>query len=110
MATRPRQVCEHPGCPNLTRGRYCGDHADAEPANRARLYGTAEWRRLRADQLAREPWCDCGRKATVADHDTPHRGDPELFFDPNNLVSMCSSCHGRKSASERQTGWDYRRR
>jgi hypothetical protein len=27
--------------------------------------------------------------ATVADHRTPHRGDPALFFDPGNLASLC---------------------
>jgi 5-methylcytosine-specific restriction enzyme A len=38
--------------------------------------------------------------ATVADHITPHKGDPVLFWDPDNLQSLCAACHGRKTATE----------
>ncbi|WP_312009777.1 HNH endonuclease [Bradyrhizobium australafricanum] len=31
--------------------------------------------------------------AKVADHIKPHRGNAELFFDPNNLQSLCAACH-----------------
>lgn len=32
-------------------------------------------------------------EATVIDHIVPHKGDPELFFDPDNLQSLCKSHH-----------------
>jgi 5-methylcytosine-specific restriction enzyme A len=63
-----------------------------------RLYGTARWKRRRADQLAREPLCRrClaqGRRtrATVANHIRPHRGD-EILFWQGELESVCASCH-----------------
>lgn len=31
--------------------------------------------------------------AAVVDHIKPHRGDEALFFDPDNLQSLCKSCH-----------------
>lgn len=63
------------------------------------MYYTAAWRRLRAAQLAREPWCrmcrEMGRetRATIVDHRRPHRGDARLFFDPDNLDSLCKPHH-----------------
>ncbi|WP_430034145.1 hypothetical protein [Neorhizobium sp. BT27B] len=31
--------------------------------------------------------------ADVVDHRTPHKGDLELFHDPNNLQSLCKHHH-----------------
>ena len=31
--------------------------------------------------------------ATVVDHKTPHKGDESLFFDPDNLQSLCKLHH-----------------
>lgn len=62
-------------------------------------YSTAEWKRLRLNQLTKAPFCHfCAQlqirsPATVADHITPHKGNKELFFDPNNLQSLCKTCH-----------------
>lgn len=55
------------------------------------------WQKRRAQQLAEHPLCAfclrLGRTevATVADHITPHRGDPVLFEGP--LQSLCTTCH-----------------
>ena len=57
-------------------------------------------------QLLKEPFCrSCARqgrriRATDVDHITPHRGDWALFVNPNNLQSLCHSCHSRKTAAE----------
>ena len=73
------------------------------------MYKTDAWtKRLRPDQLAKEPWCaECGRiglrvRATDVDHIVDHKGDPELFFDPGNLQSLCHSCHSRKTMQDLQ--------
>ena len=73
-----------------------------------RLYNSAQWRRLRADQLQQSPFCEfCAKQgylipATIADHKLPHRGDHRLFFDPWNLQSLCKTCHdGAKQVQER---------
>jgi 5-methylcytosine-specific restriction enzyme A len=64
-----------------------------------RLYDTREWRKMRARQLAEHPLCAmCERMgritaATIADHIIPHNNNHKLFFDNNNLQSLCSTCH-----------------
>lgn len=73
-------------------------------------YKTARWLRMRAAQLRREPLCrycmERGRTtaATVADHRTPHRGDRALFFDADNLQSLCKPCHDGAKKSLEMTG------
>ena len=59
------------------------------------LYNRKAWKELRLDHLAKEPLCVfCQREgkltpATVVDHITPHKGNLDLFFDDNNLQSLC---------------------
>jgi len=63
------------------------------------FYRTAEWRRLRAIVLARDPVCRtprCGRPSSHVDHVTPRReGGSD---DPLNLRGLCESCHNRRTA------------
>ena len=53
---------------------------------------------------------DCGRievdtSQLVADHKRPHRGDPELFWAPTNVQTLCKPCHDRvKQAEECRLG------
>lgn len=75
--------------------------------NIKRLYGTAAWKRKRAQQLQDQPLCeDCTerglvRSASVADHVEPHRGDVERFWN-GKLQSLCTSCHsGQKQRIEK---------
>lgn len=106
MPFRPPKICAHAGCQARTSGRYCSDHArrrEERPASSARGYG-ATWRRVRAAQLVREPWCrSCaseGRRVPAGhvDHIVPRaRGGSD---DPGNLQSLCTSCHNAKTARE----------
>lgn len=54
---------------------------------------------MRESQLNAEPLCrfcldaEDVVVATVADHVVPHRGDEGLFYDPDNLQSLCAACH-----------------
>ena len=71
-----------------------------------RLYDSTTWRKMRKRQLAKHPLCSMclarGRHkiATVADHKIPHHEDVELFYDPDNLQSLCAICHGEKRRKE----------
>ncbi|MBQ3072686.1 MAG: HNH endonuclease [Oscillospiraceae bacterium] len=113
MPCKPPRPCRHPGCPELTREGWCDAHRPSWTGVRRRSAAYHHWyflpiwtKKLRPEQLLREPWCaaclekGCRVKATTADHIRPHRGDWSLFCDPKNLQSLCASCHGRKTLSE----------
>ncbi len=65
------------------------------------------WRKARAAFLRSNPTCAyCAAMtpprltaATVVDHATPHKGDPEIFWDQSRWVSACRECHNRKTAT-----------
>jgi 5-methylcytosine-specific restriction protein A len=59
------------------------------------LYNTARWRKLRSKILKEHPHCDkCGiDRRLEAHHVRPPRGDEELFYDENNIIVVCQSCH-----------------
>lgn len=83
----------------------------------AALYNSIRWKQLRRLQLRAHPLCQCPlcregsirvRLANVVDHDKAHRGDPELFFDQDNLVSMAKPCHDRFKQSQERGGKGFK--
>ncbi|ANB35179.1 5-methylcytosine-specific restriction endonuclease McrA [Rhodovulum sulfidophilum] len=97
---------------------------DARAQDRARervkpwraWYRTARWRKLRRKILARAGHvCEqtgvplLGRApapdSAVIDHIRPHRGDPALFWDEDNLQAVSKAWHdGAKQRAERAAG------
>jgi len=77
-----------------------------------RFYATSHpvWRRLRADQLNREPLCrECAKNgrvtaATVVDHINGDTSDNR----PESLQPLCRGCHDRKTGIETGFGSAYR--
>ena len=71
-----------------------------------KLYNSSRWQDLRIYVLNKQPLCvECLKNnritpATVVDHIKPHKGNEDLFYDINNLQSLCKSCHDRKTAKE----------
>lgn len=64
------------------------------------LYNCTKWRKLRLQQLNKEPLCaycikfdDRYTQATVVDHIQAHQGDTKLMYDPKNLNSLCKFHH-----------------
>ena len=45
--------------------------------------------------------------ASVVNHKKRHKGDPELFFDPDNLESVCKPCHDGAIQSEERREANY---
>ena len=117
--------CKHPGCRrSVPRGvDFCGQHkSDAEKhaaaarkarearrtafkgASAKRWYGY-RWQKLRNRFIAQHPFCEqCMKQgrltiATDIDHIKPHRGDPILLFDEENLQALCHACHSPKPAT-----------
>jgi len=122
MPTRPKTICNHPGCGRLIDGdqAYCSTHirvqswadrsarvqADARRGSSAdRGYGS-KWQKARATYLMSHPLCRVcdgqGRVklAKVVDHIVPHKGDQKLFWDSGNWQPLCASCHSTKTAAE----------
>ena len=79
-------------------------HRDHGPY--ANLYSHRAWRKLRLEHLYYEPACRiCAERgydepAAIVDHIVPHRGDPKLMWDTDNLQSLCKRCHDIKTWSE----------
>src|SRR4030042_203564 len=103
--------CSYPGCSNLVKSGRCDQHPypDAHDPESQKLYNTRRWKRIRARQLAIEPWCADHLKidryvpATQCDHIEPHRGDPAKFFS-GPFQSLCDHHHSLKTAIE--IGWN----
>lgn len=42
--------------------------------------------------------------ATVVDHKVPHRGNDELFWNPDNHQPLCAPCHNSAKQREEKSG------
>lgn len=114
-----KRLCKAPGCNGLAEfpERYCSKHMYLKRRDEERreaflsgkdytpqyveLYNDPKWRQMKKKHLQEEPYCRyCGAKATEVDHIVAHRGDVNLFFDEDNLQSLCSECHSKKTMNE----------
>lgn len=75
------------------------------------LYDTKQWKALRLYQLGAEPLCRLCKQAEkltpacIADHVVPHKGDRALFFDRDNLQSVCKTCHDGTKQKQEHRGY-----
>jgi len=107
MPRKPKKPCKHFGCPKLTDGNYCEEHAPLHQRTSAadRGYNT-RWQKARARFIKAHPLCvSCLKeyrmtKATVVDHIVPHRGDLVLFWDESNWQPLCKHCHDVKTMAD----------
>ena len=89
----------------MTKIRSMTIRSDAANASRT-LYSTKHWKTLRRQALARDEYkcqhsgCNAHLQAdwdhprsAVVHHIKAHKGDLELFFDLDNLQSVCWTCH-----------------
>ena len=57
----------------------------------------SKWDSYRFRFLHHNPYCYAcgleGGKKLHVDHIIPHRGDPNLFWKLENMISLCHSCH-----------------
>ncbi len=112
MPYRPKRPCSYPGCPNLTDGRFCEEHAKEEvkryehyqrdPVTRKR-YGRA-WRQIRTVYLATHPLCEqCRKHGRITPAEEVHHIKPLSKGGTNdfdNLMALCTSCHSEITARE----------
>ena len=85
VPTKPKRPCSYPGCPKLTDGRFCEEHAKAEakryekydrdPAVRRR-YGRA-WKRIRDRYIQEHPLCElCQQEGRLTPAEEVHHKKP----------------------------------
>ncbi len=108
------KICKKAGCGRTCaqNKNYCSLHSDLENKQKIftyrekskayhNLYETYRWKTFSKDFLKSHPFCYiCGAKSQVVDHIVPHRGDLSLFYDVNNVQTLCASCHSRKTLKE----------
>lgn len=79
-------------------------------------YYTRRWKKLREEVLKRDLFtCQktgiiCTGKhpaedSPVVDHKTPHRGNPVLFWDMNNLETVSKVYHDREKQKAERGAW-----
>ena len=107
MPKMPKRPCGFPGCPNLTDGRFCEEHAKQEnrryeryqrdPATKRR-YGRA-WQRIRDRYAAAHPFCEeCYKRGVLTPTEAIHHIKPLAHggtHAEDNLMALCKPCHSR---------------
>jgi len=96
--TKPDRICacrfriKHGDlCPCEKQRKAAADAARASSTDRGY---DADWRKLRAAHLKRQPNCViCGKPGNTVDHIKRVRDFPELRLDPRNLQTLCASHH-----------------
>ena len=107
----PQKKCLHPSCRILIpfTERHCEKHNANKEYNRTRakrdpeyvkFYKSKAWRGARKNALIRDDYlcvsCMANELYTTAQlvhHKVEVRNDYEKRLDPENLVSLCESCH-----------------
>lgn len=124
MPFDPPRPCTFPGCRELVKGSpRCEAHKhevrdqydettrrnDPALAMAARLRGSQQWRDIRATVIRCNPLCidpfghhsAMPAPATQVHHVDPLASAPHRAFDYANLVPLCTKCHARVEARER---------
>lgn len=80
------------------RAKWKAEYEANRPSAAKRGYDR-KWQMARDRVLSRHPECAvCQRAgATEVDHIIPHKGNPQLFHDPDNLQPLCKVCHTEKT-------------
>lgn len=119
-----KSICAAPGCRMLCDGTHCSAHIvdRRKQYDKARktdpyraIYKTAQWKRLRAYILGRDPLCHiatlCVERdghpapSEVVDHIIPMRRGGDAW-DEANLQGCCKACHDAKTSKEDSgIGW-----
>lgn len=119
---KPRKQCNHAGCSILVDydQKYCSKHERKTVTNVSykqrkqyegkyfMFYKSKSWKNLSYLYRLNNPCCEkclkAGmiRKADVVDHIIEIRDDYDRRLDETNLMSLCHSCHNKKTAIEKR--------
>ena len=98
------------------RGPYYKD--PKKKKQRYTLNNDPRWKKLRNQHINANPLCEKCKLAGKliagedVDHIKPVRLCPELSFNPDNLQTLCGSCHKSKTGAEKRLkiAYDYKRK
>lgn len=103
----PSKIPTHRPSTVFTTGRHRHYDRTRRDAEAKRFYHSIAWLKLRLIQLADTPYCElCYQRdelveATHVHHKVEIVEDPDLRLDPDNLQSLCHSCHSRLHRSRK---------
>jgi len=91
--------CNYHGCNKLIKKgiNYCHEHSKEHDNN----YKGRNWKVIRKRKILDDPLCEVClknnevKKATIVHHIKDGQLFKELFFDYDNLMSVCRSCHNK---------------
>lgn len=94
---RLKKICNYPNCGKLIeKGKsYCTEHYKSHDGRYKRTY----WKKVRKAKIARNCFCElCEKKGKyikteIVHHIKDAQEHVDLFFDIDNLQSLCRSCH-----------------
>ncbi|MEC2307821.1 HNH endonuclease [Bacillus atrophaeus] len=114
MPLKPMRICAAPGCPSLTRSRYCDAHKKQQQEETKHynkhsrnktitsFYKSTDWKRTRQLALIRDNYlCQhclkdhCFTPADMVHHIVEVKEDWAKRLDLDNLVSLCNACHNK---------------
>lgn len=112
MPNKPKRICNHPGCNQLTAERFCESHKKQVQEKRDKERGTAHERGYTYRWSKYSKWflrqpsnqiCKlrldggCALVSQCVDHINPPDGpDDPLFWDTDNHQASCIHCNSVK--------------
>ena len=111
MPSKPKHMCNKPGCPNLTNDRFCPEHTKQDQRQQDRRRGSAHERGYNYRWSQYSKWflkqpenvfcklqlSGCDNLSECVDHIDPPNGpnDPR-FWDVANHQGACIHCNSVK--------------
>jgi 5-methylcytosine-specific restriction protein A len=103
-------VCAAPGCPNLVQSGRCETCRRPKTRDLSAAwnswYSERRWRAVRVAFLRKNRLCiDCQadghiEPATIVDHEPPHHGNRQAFWESSRFRALCKRHHDRKTATQ----------
>lgn len=108
-------LCHYPGCNELAdEGCFCKKHIQTRKVSpmfqnavspNNDYYRSYRWIKLRKEILSKSTHCAmCGisnvESTLHIHHIVPPRGNEELFFNKDNLTTLCKTCHDKVTRRE----------
>jgi 5-methylcytosine-specific restriction protein A len=78
------------------------------------FYKSKPWRNVRAQRLHMDMYtcCDCGGRAEEVHHiiplDETNINDPLISLNPDNLMSLCGTCHKKRTMGKADVEEGYK--